>query len=396
MATFRYSPILGLAFLLPLGCGSNIDEGLIGEQSSQIRNDDDPSDGPPEPRPKPKPKPKPSPTPTPRQNPPTCNSYQIHDWEQAQRKLGAVASDPVGSNIGWCAAQGSYGIGEDKWFPITGRKETYCGFLHSFGWFRDDNDFNFYLTTDDSLYGGPDLYGYNPSREFEAEISVGDRSRVNACNHYRLGIKNGQPVCAYGPWVNDRGHNDKQEIHPAEMIWWESGPGELEFTLAKDVRGNFDDSGDFSCRVSKPWAGLDRHGKFQVAFEVAPSGPPAEFEINRWGGYGMTYRVQANPTGFGLGESGEARADDGRLLATWRKKFHCEDEYKQLSASVDVCRNPADNRVLGFLNLHMRLGEGGFESLRVLDCRKSGKCTGYHKPTCEIATSPHYPGDGDK
>ena len=32
-------------------------------------------------------------------------------------------------------------------------------------------------------------------------------------------------ICMYGPWVRDKGNENRPEIHPAEAIWWQNKPG---------------------------------------------------------------------------------------------------------------------------------------------------------------------------
>ncbi len=48
----------------------------------------------------------------------------------------------------------------------------------------------------------------------------------------------GKNICVYGPWVRDIGHNNQQEIHPAEAIWWQNVTGnnsDIELVLVQDA-----------------------------------------------------------------------------------------------------------------------------------------------------------------
>jgi hypothetical protein len=93
----------------------------------------------------------------------------------------------------------------------------------------------------------------------------------------------GRQLCAYGPWIYDKGHCCHPEVHPAEQIWWSDpfGEGRVYFgNLFCDESGRFwwRDQMDDGTKL-KPWAEPPISGTFAIAFEMELNSPAKQFEI---------------------------------------------------------------------------------------------------------------------
>ena len=123
------------------------------------------------------------------------------------------------------------------------------------------------ITPDESLYDNV----FFPRRGKEVIHASGDISYTP-----NLGSL-GREICIYGPWVRERVHNNRPEIHPSEMIWWRENKGYYLMFL-QDDSNRFDDQGDFDFGVLggftpdnwKAWAEPPLTAQFKIAFEVMP------------------------------------------------------------------------------------------------------------------------------
>ena len=90
----------------------------------------------------------------------------------------------------------------------------------------------------------------------------------------------GTTICTYGPWVYEKAHGNRPEIHPSELYWWrEAASGSLFLMLLQDDSDRFDRPNNYRPRSSKPWSGCPRSAKFRIAFDADPADGPLVFEL---------------------------------------------------------------------------------------------------------------------
>lgn len=83
----------------------------------------------------------------------------------------------------------------------------------------------------------------------------------------------GRTIGVYGPWVYDKGHGTRPEIHPCEVIWWKGSSAHAD-TLTimgiQDDSNRFDDAGDFSgssVPATNIWAKPPMKSIYKIPFE---------------------------------------------------------------------------------------------------------------------------------
>jgi hypothetical protein len=244
-------------------------------------------------------------------NPPSSTQEDIDNWKRIVTKMqGIEGFDPVGNIINYPPAEKSFwdtNSNLNNWYPLDYKKHACCGKLTGFqtydgggdemDWniFIDPNDEFKFLITDaikhrdsddqwhknkvngDYLLEGeitPDESLYDnvffPKRGTQKESFYGDITTTPD-----LGII-GKEICIYGPWVRERVHNNRPEIHPSEMIWWRENKG-YYIMFIQDDSNRFDDNDDFDLDGGllpnswKPWAEPPLTAHFKIAFEVNPS-----------------------------------------------------------------------------------------------------------------------------
>jgi hypothetical protein len=91
-------------------------------------------------------------------------------------------------------------------------------------------------------------------------------------------------ACVYGPWVLERAHDLRPEIHPAEVIWVRKthDRGHWTFALVPDDSGRFRKDKHFEKGAKadgwKPWS-RDRPVELWVAFST-PTASPVAFDLS--------------------------------------------------------------------------------------------------------------------
>jgi hypothetical protein len=230
---------------------------------------------------------------------------------------------------------------------------------------------------------------------------------------------NGPTVCTYGPWVRECVHGHKPEIHPSELLWWkepETGPFQTTdlFWLMQmdddsnrfDKEDNFDFGGPFSGPPAgwKPWAGAPRRNMFNVAFALNPSFQRIAFSVGQAADLGeaQTFSSRFVRTEE-LAFPGIPPDDTGRDWHRIRYNGQVIVEARELQAIdgdigirfVGVCRNAADNRLQGYLNIYTAVSESndGEEGYQVLFASKttSNQLLPPAPPLEEIARKPGPP-----
>jgi hypothetical protein len=183
-------------------------------------------------------------------------------------------SNTVGVNFGmrvrnlhWHKIHGYYAK-RGSWIPIDGFRATFGGVITSY-----------------EVYdGNPGEYDWNiivhPGAPFQTMANdalnmVEDRNEVHNCGgcddcciepevtparafrdnvwfpakgNEEDSILVGRDVRFYGPWVLDVGHGKRPEIHPAEVIWFQTVEGDnrqVDMLIVQDASDRFDDDTDY-------------------------------------------------------------------------------------------------------------------------------------------------------
>ncbi len=230
-------------------------------------------------------------------------------WEGAQRSAGVLAIEPYTSVIGsraakkktWAVADGAlkfflYGY-EPIWFPADVMRRTVCGtdirwayFWHSLS--GDESDLHPWLHGREGfrdllgdasaalgsgavdtapcseVHGGAGteacLYGeVSPTAGFDTWFCGGRgstcRAQLNSTHTSAPpGFAAPQTLCMQGPFVLERVHGWRPEIHPAELVWARSQADRdaWMFALVPDTSERFDEAKDYeenARRSSDPW-----------------------------------------------------------------------------------------------------------------------------------------------
>jgi hypothetical protein len=91
----------------------------------------------------------------------------------------------------------------------------------------------------------------------------------------------GREIGVYGPWVTDRGHRLRPEIHPCELLGWQA-VGSLStvsyLMIVQDDSNRFDRRNQFLGAIARPWAGAPRAGQFDIVVSI-PANATRKFEI---------------------------------------------------------------------------------------------------------------------
>ena len=258
-------------------------------------------------------------------------------WETAQATGSAIAIEPESQVIGsraaskktWTAADVLlkffvYGF-QPNWFPADVVRRTACGadprwsyFWHALSgderdlhpWMDGLEGFAHLVGTKNRVIVGGKALDLSACREVYGD-AAGDRSclygevtppqgfetwfcggRGGDCRRHLLAAPGKVPpdlaepevACVYGPWVLERAHDLRPEIHPAEVVWVRKAHdrGYWTFALVPDDSGRFRKEKHFEKGARsdgwEPWS-TDRPVELWVAFST-PSASPVVFDLS--------------------------------------------------------------------------------------------------------------------
>jgi hypothetical protein len=251
------------------------------------------------------------------QMPPACTTDQTEAWERAARSLGVAPRDQSEALSNTRAKR--FDIIRN-WYPLEGAKQTVCGVLDRW-----------------TLYNGSpitrgelDLHPHIvPGREFEWIVQdVPNRSQVSleTCNgapciwgevtapdaftKWFLELKDlsilppgncdctttpaccsaaykDNPVCGFGPFVAERAHGWRPEIHPVERLWaatTRNGVRATDLLVIQDSSRRFGERNDFVEGVPlstwRPWAPEKLDAEVGLAYAMQ-AGQTVDFALTR-------------------------------------------------------------------------------------------------------------------
>lgn len=265
---------------------------------------------------------------------PLSSTEENRRYEQATKQMDVLGSDFEGEQfIGMAPAERSnrklLQHHNDTWYPIDGFKRTVCGKLTKYFPFdgsiftdNDDdlnlnivpsNDFRHLLTKATEI-GNRRANKNSVFEHIQAEIDVIDapyKDYFYPSKRYAPPLN--EKVCAYGPFVTDKGHSHKPEIHTAEQIWWKAGRTYLlsfmcdnsgrfdgllygDFPPLRDLNNTGDDYDTDNGKHSfnGPWAPKPIKGTYAIAFKIKLGQERAYFEVGKITGLNFA-SVQAQP-----------------------------------------------------------------------------------------------------
>ena len=172
-----------------------------------------------------------------------------------------------------------------------------------------------------------------------------------------------QKVCIYGPWVREKLHNNRPEIHPMELIWF-NYKGDLHLTVSQDASKRFHKKGKYKGDKSspwKPWAKSSITGIFRLPFEIDLTATDTlSFTLSSV----QTKHVQSNP-GYADTFAIHQFKVDTTVRVIVEKPVTNKNEIG--IEFVDFCQ-PTPDKLRGFLKINMQVGKDddfGFYTLKV-------------------------------
>jgi len=248
---------------------------------------------------------------------PLAATYSKHAnaiWDSVTNyQYGVAGTGFTGTSdfIGTCAAKSNKG---GPWIPVTGRKETLCGYLKLHDQFQEHYDNNPVTTSDDydiDFYVIPDpafrhllLDSKKPSGHYYennaicCEISFMEPSNngtTDGAIYFQLTRRSDfeyKNIGVYGAFVYDMSHNgNNPEIHPIEQMWHKK---EINSTQAEFYLYSMHDNQDRFGRVQYysptncpglPWIQNPQVNVYYLPFEVSFTGDPfIEYTIDKLSG----------------------------------------------------------------------------------------------------------------
>jgi hypothetical protein len=313
-----------------------------------------------------------------------CDPIQREEWIRVRTaSLGASGWDPNGHTIRGYPARKFFVI--NNWYPMDDVKQTLCGKLHDFKFFDglgSEADWNNYLIPTQSFVplleegiasakpGKVRDCGGGRDNCIETEITPVQSFFENPYfpRDTEKSPLEGTTICTYGPWVGEKLHGDRPEIHPSELIWWTNtvgGQPEHFFLVVQDDSKRFHNAGRFDGPSDRPgwrpWSGAPRSAVLRIAFEWTQSETPRTLYVQMLG-----QKVVSNGT------------DDNREhVLEYEGKPVLKVEERQVDPRhvdvqfEEVCRDPAQAVLRGYVELSTKVdpeeaeGNEGFAVIRV-------------------------------
>ena len=312
-----------------------------------------------------------------------------HDrWVRLRRdQFGVDVIDPLGHQIGTAAAMNWRWAGRQaNWFPVDGMKHILVGEYDSTDIYHgnrndmdDEADWELRLFPDPPFRFILDRVAEEMSAD-EREHHLVPRERgpgscveceITPHEHLITGPRQwpglGQKLAVYGPWVRDKGHGCRPEIHPCEVIWWMAavnppGVSASRFVLVlQDDSSRFDRPSDYDGPVSRPWSAFPRRASIAVALRPRV-GNHMHFNLRIPWPYAREMADMADP-----GAASVTREFGGRPVVTVTKRI--EQPAKVRMRLGPVAPDPDGVHLRCFLYLGVQVGsdhgQGGYVLLNL-------------------------------
>jgi hypothetical protein len=229
-------------------------------------------------------------------------------------QYGVAGSGFIGSNefIGNCAAKYNDGGG---WIPVTGYKQTLCGYLKMHSNFKenDDGDIDFFVIPDPVfrplLFNSKRPTGHSYEHNaIGCEIAFMEPGNIVANDgaiYFQTGMREKMEfkgIGVYGAFVYDNSHGgNNPEIHPIEQMWHKE---EISSTTTAFFLYSMHDNQDRFGRKEYyynsnecpglPWLKNPQVNVFYLPFEVSVNGSVINYNIELLSGNNINHN---NTTG---------------------------------------------------------------------------------------------------
>jgi hypothetical protein len=326
-------------------------------------------------------------------------------WVRLRRQqLGIDVIDPLGHQIGPAAAMNFRWEGRQaNWFPVDGMKHVLVGELDHYYSYNGDGhemDWNLCLAPDPAFRSILDRVARDMSADQREEHLVERRHGPGYCVECEitpdeglwfndffphggqlLGLNQstllGQKLGVYGPWVRDKGHGRRPEIHPCEVIWWMAAANPLGVSASRlvlvvqDDSSRFDRPSDYDGPVPRPWSAFPRRASIAVTLR-----PRVEdhMHFNLRLLYAREMADMADP-----GAASVTREFGGRPVITVTKRI--EQPAKIRMRLGPVAPDPDGVHLRCFLYLGVQVGSGdqGQEGYALLNLETMTPHAGPHR-----------------
>ena len=319
---------------------------------------------------------------------PTSTSAENNLRSRALTQGDIIGSDYSGRPfIGVAPAERNQNINQNRntWYPINGYKNTFCGTVDKYSVFDgkpapisdNDDDMNIDLVPlanssfDRMLKNMWGIAGRKQAQHVRQEKLKREIINSTSFDHVQAEIdvhddtfkshiypgkgsapKKGDYICTYGPYVMDKDHGYKPEIHPAEQIWWKQTDrrGTTYYLYAMcDVSDRFDDRFNFDTDDGKlsfrmPWAAQPLSETFAIFFELE-RGQRIDYNISKVAAINFfPFTIQSK---------------NRHSLVSLRDTLVSVNELDGLDVNIKfekVSRNTKTGKIQGFILLQMQLG----------------------------------------
>ena len=332
-----------------------------------------------------------------------CTDTMEMAWKDIKNnKLGLHGRRPKnkGAFLGSISAKKKYfnTIATNNWFPLLPQKVTVCGIFDHFGTHHasssgEEKDWNIFIKPDlnssfvaDLAFLYKDLnifklgkkggkWNYSDTHDIliEGEITPYSTSNKESIlgfpvkNHDNAGTKQmeGQRICIYGPPVREFVHNNRPEIHPAEIIWWNQD-SLLKVIVLQDASNRYIDKKQYSFNGGKlfedlwhPWS--EKESEFQLLI-------PFQLNLKSYKKHIFNIYQEEDKNALDVLSNDDkeifldtnslklkiAGEENDRLVV----KKVMDDGNKLKLELVDICKNEEGTSIQGYIKINMIIGEG--------------------------------------
>ncbi len=333
-----------------------------------------------------------------------CDGFQVQDWNyihDVKHGLYGYREDEQGGFVGAPSLRKQYlgFININNWFPLWPQKVSCCGQFHHFKTHNkgDENDWNLFVIPDQHSrfiidfalpHRGNSHFNSGKGAKWstcitdgdcvEAEITAIENRVINSILSRNLKEDNfvpsmvGDNICVYGTAVREYVHNNRPEIHPAEIIWW-SKPAEPDIhhvMVVQDASKRFGKKNRYKNVNNEPgpwqpWAQAPITSILKIPFEFEASETDT-----------ITFHLYEETSAYV--EPSDASTNDPTdnpmtVLKLDRNDRIIVHEHQNRDEDigisfVDICRQAGD-RITGFLNISINIGAGTNEKQGVFYLR---------------------------
>lgn len=360
-----------------------------------------------------------------------ATAADLAEWNKVVNKMqGVKGVDPVGAYISGMPGERQGNI--NNWYPLSYEKQTLCGVLDHFNIFDgsgDEMDWNnFVLPNDEFSFLIEDALPYKGSDGIWGHIGGwigGSDWHKDRAGNYLIeaeitpdqglyqnfwfpkvdnpsSVLEGREVCFYGPWVREKVHGNRPEIHPSELIWWKEGNGYWMMAI-QDDSNRFDERSDFDLdgflvpSSWRPWAAPPLTYQFKIAFEVNPAAAGLPLKTYTREVYNRFVVTKDDTHASSDADDGTSHAlvyNNQALLVVEEQQENDDD----LGVRFVDLRKRSDGTIQGYIQITTKIGgknirgDEGFHVLHVPSLRPSSNTTiapdlptftGFNKPEVE-------------